>query len=88
MITKKLLVAAAFLLAATSASLAQGYGYYGAPYGSYGYGPGYGAYNYAPGYGGAYDSYGYGSYYNSDMGRGGSGPRVGPGNGQGIGSQR
>lgn len=49
---KKLLLAAGFVLAATSASMAQGY-VYGAPYGAdfYDYRPGYGLYDYAPGYG-------------------------------------
>jgi|GEM_PF-6925587 len=80
---KKLLFAAGFVLAATSASMAQGY-VYGAPYGarSYGYGPGSGLYDYAPDYG-AYDfspgfsGYGYGGnrydYDRSDApGRGNS----------------
>jgi hypothetical protein len=88
MTSKKLLVAAAFLLAATSASLAQGYGYRGAPYGTYNYAPGYGQYDYAPGYGGYYGSYGYAPYYDSNQGRGGPGPRVGSGTGSGIGAER
>jgi hypothetical protein len=50
---KKLLLAAGLVLAATSASMAQGYGYYGAPNGS-------GLYDYAPGY-----SYG-GNWYDND----------------------
>ena len=84
---KKILVAAALLAGATSAALAQGYGFYGPPvvYGPYGYAPGYGygvygygVYDYAPGY-----SYGY-AYHR----RGGPGPRVGDGTGMGVGSQR
>ena len=75
----KLLIAAAFLFAATSASMAQGYVYYAAPYASYQYGPG--LYDYAPGV--AYGP-GYG-YYRE---RGGPGPRVGNGTGMGIGAQR
>lgn len=89
MTSKKLLVAAGLLLATTSASLAQGlYGY--SDQAPYGYARGY--YDYAPGYGygGYYPQYGYegGGYYNRDDNRGGSGPRVGPGSGMGIGSQR
>jgi hypothetical protein len=86
---KKLMLAAAIVVAGTSASLAQGY--YGAPnYGSYGGGyydsvPGYGG-----GYGPRYGYRGYDSYSNSARSdeRGGPGPRVGPGSGMGIGSQR
>jgi hypothetical protein len=87
---KKLMLAAAFVLAATSASLAQGYGVYG-PGPAYGYGPAYGPgyYDYAPGYGygpGYYGSeYGYG--YGNQR-RGGPGPRVGNGTGAGIGAVR
>lgn len=52
---KKLLVAAAIVVAGTSEALAQGYVYYGAPSGYvYRYSPGYGVYDYAPGY-----TYGY-----------------------------
>jgi len=49
---KKLVLAAGLVLAAPSASMAQGY-VYGSPYGSgsYDYSPGYGPYDYAPGYG-------------------------------------
>lgn len=86
MTSKTLLTAAAFLLAATSASLAQGY--YGGPYA--GYGPGYydyapdsGAYGYAPGYG-----YRGPGYFDRDDIRGGPGPRVGAGGGAGSGTQR
>jgi hypothetical protein len=63
---KKLVLAAAVLMAATSAAMAQGYGY-GAPYGygTYGYAPGSGVYDSAPGYG-VYDfSPGYGAYGNN-----------------------
>jgi hypothetical protein len=83
---KKLLVAAGLLVAPTSAALAQGYTYYGAPYasGPYAYSPGYGAYGDAPGYG-VYDyapGYGYGgdpyAYDRSD----------GPGRGNSAESQR
>ncbi len=60
---KRLLVAAALVLAGTSAALAQGYVYYGAPAGYvYQYGPGYGVY-YAPGYAGAYGYYAPGYWY-------------------------
>jgi hypothetical protein len=79
---KKVILAAAFVLAATSGALAQGF-----------YGPGYGYYDAAPGYG---FSYGAGpGYYRSppawfenDTQRGGPGPRVGAGSGMGVGSQR
>jgi hypothetical protein len=85
---KKLFVAAAMVLGATSASMAQGI--YAAP----GYGAGY--YNYSPGYGyyNGGQRYGYhNDYYDngmarSDSERGGPGPRVGSGGGMGIGSQR
>ncbi len=84
---KKLILAAAFVLTATSASLAQGI--YAAP----DYGRGY--YNSAPGYG-YNDRYGYrGGYnnggYNNHGFSGpndGSGPLVGPGDDMGIASQR
>ena len=80
---KKLVLAAAFVLTATSASLAQY-----APYG-----PGYGYYVPAPGY---YAAPGYGYYgydrstpaWSNDTNRGGPGPRVGAGGGMGIGAQR
>jgi hypothetical protein len=61
---RKLLIAAAFVLAGTSAGLAQGYVYYGGPYAYspgyvvYGYVPTYAAptyYGYAPGWYGSYD---------------------------------
>lgn len=71
---KKLILAAAFVVAATSASLAQGY--YGPQYGR-------GYYDFAPGYSQGY----YGNSARDDM-RGGPGPNVGPGSGMGIGSQR
>jgi hypothetical protein len=87
---KQLIIAAAFVLTASSAAFAQevygspGYGYYNAAPGYY-----YGA---TPGYYGAAPGYG---YYNSgpawsgnDTERGGPGPRVGAGGGMGIGSQR
>jgi hypothetical protein len=61
---KRLLVAAAIVMAGTSAALAQGYVYYGAPSGSvYRYSPGYGVYDHAPGYAGTYGSYGYAPGY-------------------------
>jgi hypothetical protein len=79
---KKLILAAAFTLAATSAAFAQ----YGPRYGYYGYAaPGYGYYDTAPGYG-----Y-YGSppaWFENNTQRGGPGPRVGAGGGAGIGAQR
>ena len=88
---KKIFVAAALVLGTTSVSLAQGV--YAAPgYGTgyYNYSPGYGSYNGGPRYG-----YSNGYYDNGDNGwtrnnteRGGPGPRVGPGSGMGIGSQR
>jgi hypothetical protein len=86
---KIFVVAGALLLSATSAALAQVY--YVAPYGSYGYGVvpyGTGYYDYAPGFGGGYYGSGYyrGPYYESE--RGGPGPRVGSGQGMGVGSQR
>jgi hypothetical protein len=56
----KLLVAAAIIMAGTSAALAQGYVYFGAPSGYvYQYSPGYGVYDYAPGHAGTYGYYGY-----------------------------
>ena len=84
---KKILLAAGFVLAATSASMAQDY-VYGAPYGAgpHDYSSGYGLYNSAPGYGsGLYDyAPGYGSggnWYDYD--------RVdGPGRGNSAESQR
>jgi hypothetical protein len=88
---KKLILAAAFVLTATSAAFAQygvpGYGYYGAGTGdSYNAAPGYGSYyGAAPGYG-----Y-YGSppaWFENNTERGGPGPRVGAGSGMGVGSQR
>ncbi len=54
---KAILLAAGFILAGTTASMAQGY-VYGVPYGGgvYDYSPGYGLYDFAPGYGsGPYD---------------------------------
>ena len=86
---KPLIIAAAFVLTATSAAFAQdvygspGYGYYNAAPGYY-----YGA---APGYYGAAPGYGYyssGPAWSNDTERGGPGPRVGAGSGMGIGSQR
>ncbi|MGA2895426.1 MAG: hypothetical protein ABSE22_21395 [Xanthobacteraceae bacterium] len=81
---KKFLLAGAVLLAATSASLAQGYQRQ-----YFGYGPdvGYGGYyDYAPGYGPSF------GYYDYDRGpyhmRGGPGPRVGNGTGMGAGAER
>jgi hypothetical protein len=86
---KKLTLAAAFVLTATSAAFAQ----YGAPADSYydaapGYsygtvpGPSY-YYDVAPGYG--YDRP---AWFENNTQRGGPGPRVGAGSGMGIGSQR
>jgi hypothetical protein len=73
---KKLLFAAGFVLAATTAAMAQGYAY-SAPYGagSY-YSPGYGSglYDYAPGYG-------YGGNWDYDR-------SDGPGRGNSAESQR
>ena len=88
---KKLILAAAFVLTATSAAFAQ----YGAPADSYyDVAPGY-SYDTAPGYGnylGAAPGYGYyGSppaWFENNTERGGPGPRVGAGSGMGIGSQR
>jgi hypothetical protein len=64
---KKLLVAALLVMAGTSAALAQGYVYYGAPSGyASRYSPGYGLYDYAPEYAGTYGysapGYWYGGY--------------------------
>jgi hypothetical protein len=77
---KKLVLAAAFVLTATSASFAQ-----------YAYEPGYGYYAPVPGYYPA-PSYGYSDYstpaWSNDTNRGGPGPRVGAGGGMGIGAQR
>ena len=92
---KQLIIAAAFVLTATSGALAQnvygspGYGYYDAAPG-YSYAPGYG---YGPGYGyyyGAAPGYGYSppGWFENDTERGGPGPRVGAGSGMGVGSQR
>jgi hypothetical protein len=63
--SRKFLIAAALLLAGTSASLAQGYGYYGG-YNSAPNGYGNGYYDAAPGYGGN-------GYYDSTPGYGGNG---------------
>jgi hypothetical protein len=80
---KKLILAAGFVVAATSAPLAQGV--YAAPsYGYYDYAPGY-SQNYVPAYRYGYDRY---NWSNNDTERGGPGPRVGAGSGMGIGSQR
>jgi hypothetical protein len=89
---KKLILAAAFVVTATSASLAQGV--YVSPGYSAGYGGGY--YNYAPrnryydsapGYDSGYQGYDSGWNRNNSE-RGGPGPRVGPGSGMGIGAVR
>jgi hypothetical protein len=88
-VMKKLVLAGALVLAATSASFAQyaygpGYRYYDAA-------PGYGAYTTAPGY---YVAPGYGYYgsppawFEDNTRRGGPGPRVGAGGGMGVGAQR
>jgi hypothetical protein len=74
MTAKTLIVAAALLVSATSATLAQGYRYYGAP----------NVYGYAPNYGYSAAPYGYDLY----RPRGGPGPRVGNGSGMGIGAER
>lgn len=88
---KKLVLAAAVLMAASSAAMAQDYGYV-APYGygtygsgTYGYAPGAGIYDSAPGYG-VYDfSSGYGGYGNNWY----DNDRVdGPGRGNSVESQR
>ena len=88
---KPFIVAAAFVLTATSGALAQdvygsaGYGYYNAAPGYYyGAAPGYGYYAAAPGYG----YYGSGPAWSNDTERGGPGPRVCAGSGMGVGSQR
>jgi hypothetical protein len=89
---KQLIIAAAFVLTATSAAFAQyaygspGYGTYDAVPGYYyGAAPGYGSYGAGPGYG----YYGSGpAWSGNDTERGGPGPRVGAGSGMGIGSQR
>ena len=88
---KKLILAAAFVLTATSAAFAQygarGYGYYDAAPGD--------SYNAAPGYSnyyGAAPAYGYDrsapAWFENNTERGGPGPRVGAGSGMGVGSQR
>jgi len=86
---KPFIIAAAFVLTATSGALAQdvygsaGYGYYNAAPGYYyGAAPAYGYYGAAPGY------YGSGPAWSNDTERGGPGPRVGAGSGMGVGSQR
>jgi hypothetical protein len=78
---KKIILAAAFVLTATSAAFAQYFapGYYDAAPGYYGY---YGA----PGYYGYYGSPP--AWYENDVRRGGPGPRVGSGSGMGVGAQR
>ncbi len=84
---KKLIVAAALALTATSAAMAQGV-YVGPGYGGdyYDYAPGYGNFATAPAYG--YGYYGYAPWTSNDSERGGPGPRVGAGSGMGVGSQR
>jgi hypothetical protein len=77
---KKIILAAAFVLTATSAAFAQ----YLAP-GYYDAAPGYGYYD-APGYYGYYGSPP--AWYENDIRRGGPGPRVGSGSGMGVGAQR
>jgi hypothetical protein len=88
---RKIILAAALVLTATTAALAQysapGYGYYGAPRGYYDAAPGYGYYGVAPGYG-YYDNDASSPAWSNDTLRGGPGPRVGAGSGAGIGSQR
>ena len=85
---KRLVLAGALVLTATSAAFAQtvyvpapGYGYYDAAPGYYGaptyYGaPGYGYYGSPP------------AWFENNTQRGGPGPRVGAGGGMGIGAQR
>ena len=92
MTMKTVIAAAALVLATTTASLAQGYGYYAAPYGDGTYG--YGSYGY-DGYGFSYGSpdtgfgvYGYAPLDNPYRPRGGPGPRFGNGTGAGIGAER
>jgi len=88
---KQLIIAAAFVLTATSAAFAQfgygspGSGYYDAMPGYYyGAAPAYGSYGAGPGY----DYYSSGPAWSNDTERGGPGPRVGAGSGMGVGSQR
>jgi hypothetical protein len=88
---KQLIIAAAIVLGATSASFAQfvygspGYGTYDAAPGYYyGVAPTYGYYGAGPGYG----YYGSGPAWPNNTERGGPGPRVGAGSGMGVGSQR
>lgn len=89
---KKIILASAFLLTATSGAFAQygapGYGYYDAAPGySYGAAPSYGYYyGAAPGYG--YYGYDRPAWFENNTERGGPGPRVGAGSGMGVGSQR
>jgi len=62
---KTFILAAGFVVAATSAALAQGYVYAPGGYGGYGYAPSYGLYDSAPGYG-VYDfSPGYAGFGNN-----------------------
>ena len=87
---KKLILAAAFVLTATSTAFAQygapGYGYYDAAPGYSNYAaPGYSYYGTAPGYG--YDR-SPPAWFENNTERGGPGPRVGAGSGMGVGSQR
>ena len=88
---KQLIIAAAFVLTASSAAFAQfvyggpGYGYYDAAPAIYGVAPAYGYYSAGPGYG----YYGVGpAWPSNNTERGDPGPRVGAGSGMGIGSQR
>jgi hypothetical protein len=95
---KQLIIAAALVLTATSAALAQftnggpgnsyydaAPGYYDAAPGYYGAAPAYGNFGGGPGYG--YDRSPPGWFENNTE-RGGPGPRVGAGSGMGVGSQR
>jgi hypothetical protein len=89
---KKIILAATFVLTATSGALAQDF--YSPRYGYYDVAPGY-SYGAAPGYSyyyGATPGYGYyaspPAWFENDTQRGGPGPRVGAGSGMGIGSQR
>ena len=75
MSSKKFLIAAAILVAGTSATLAQGFGHFGGPQPNYG-----------PGYG--YSQYTGPGYYENNTQRGGPGPRVQSGSGMGVGAER
>jgi len=90
---KKILCAAALIMAATTTGAFAQLGDYGSSgYPGYGRESGYGGgyYNYSPGYGRG-NFHRHQSYYGNpsrDDERGGPGPRVGAGSGTGVGSQR